>query len=496
MRGLYKAFLLIVLILMVAGSSLDESGDEVDSSFRSSPGKNRLLHESEENQEGEGEGEEEVDLSAIPGGILLFTCITVVMVILWLVNSRSSTVRKCAWKLCNATISVFIAVLYYSTQDVVLDHIFGPEEGEDSSSGGRLIIAFLHVTLWRATLLGFNIFMAKSGRVHTHFFKAWHAILAHILSFAGKEVVNSLLHVEPFSNSAGFALLSGAIALVAGLFYGVGTNCVQSRVVSKEAGEALHEITTDTNIDVASVCMGFCFVQLVRFAVTGDAPSAELLEFEQGSESHLSWIFPLMAIVLTIVAVILQKTQGMMREGGPCFKVAVFTKMILVLTVSWSFIYWGDVQIVPVVKSKFLGLVLEAVIYSTVVVFGIILLDMIMACNSHWLTMGKVIDLYIVGASWIAALPWEQTFDMASEAVATSFSIPHWITRLTVSVFIAAVVTPSWYYYIFPKTLEDNQLHDARTEGIQSASPAAPVVAEDPKSKTNTPYDDETTGSA
>merc|ERR1719215_2200668 len=105
------------------------------------------------------------------------------------------------------------------------------------------------------------------------------------------------------------------------------------------------------------------------------APSAELLDFGRDQDTDFLWIFPVIAIILSVAAVIVQKFQRGLAEGRPADVVANYIKMILVLTISWSFIYWGDMQIVPIVSSRFLGLVLEAVIYSTAVVLGIILLD-------------------------------------------------------------------------------------------------------------------------
>lgn len=461
---------------------LQEEGESRNSSALGSDGKeapgeggNAAVEASAVPAEGEGEEEEEtVDVSSIAGAVLLMTCLAIGMILLSLLNCRNERIRYSTWKLVNAVVSVFVACCHHSAVDVVLDDWLGPEEAEDTPSTQRVMAATVHFIFWVAFLVTINILMARCGRALTMSFTAVNQVFSHICSFGAQGCVNALMHADPFDVNASYGLLATILFFCVLLLIGAIGKRLIVQIIPADCADIVRDAQTELELDVVSVATGFSLVQTCRFAFTNEVPTAELLQGAQSPELGESLGVAGCGILFAVMALVLLGVQTRLgiRKNIGC----ELSKLTCVLSSVWFWIFWGDMQIGTIPDIKFLGLVLMATVYSAAGVLGVVALEAIGMIRPAWIS-GEAVDLAIAGFSWIVALPWEQVFDVASEAIAKSqqtISAP--TTKLIVSVLMAAIVAPPWFLYILPRTIEEEKEIEAEeaqaTYGQDSTAPA------------------------
>lgn len=405
------------------------------------------------------------------------TCLAIGMILLSLLNCRNERIRNTTWKLVNAVVSVFVAVLYHATVDVVLDNTIGPEEAKDTPPAARVLAATGHFMSWVVLLVTINILMARCGRARSRTFAAVNALFCHICAFAAQGWINALMHADPFDLNAGYGLLATVVLFCLLVLIGAFVKPLIVQLIPADSADPMRDAQTELEIDVVSVATGFAIVQAFRFTFTNEVPTAELLKASKFPELGESLGVAGCGILCAVMAQVLLKVQKRLGIKHLSFELA---KLTAVLTSAWFWIFWGDMQIITLADSEFLGLTLMATIYSAAAVLGVLTMEVIVMARPSWISgegAQDAVDLAIAGFSWIVALPWEQVFDVASESLAKSqetISAP--VMKFIVSILMAAIVSPPWFLYILPKTLEEEEKIEAEeaqaTDVQDSTAPA------------------------
>jgi hypothetical protein len=268
--------------------------------------------------------------SAVSMSATLIGAISFIMCLYYFVNYDDTDIRQNSWEIISMTISIFCAVLFFSTfNDLVESNVIDPIFGKGDATKGALLVDMLHMLVWfgimqmlLACMSGAVTFPgcsdldeklkvtekemeqleetdgelfeeveeAKEGKEGN--MKCYAVLCAHITGFAANNAFGTLQAVY-FSSSPYAAALTPVVALFSML-------CLQRLMdniresVSKgddnktDVFEALwDEECEEAENDVMGLALSFTTVGALRFLITGCLPNQEGKEEECKVEEYL-----------------------------------------------------------------------------------------------------------------------------------------------------------------------------------------------------------------
>lgn len=238
--------------------------------------------------------------------LMLLGSISFMMGLFYLVNSEDDDIKRYAWKVVSATISIFCAVLLFQAfnglvEEYLIDDIcekFGLEEESEGAKLWECVVDIVQLVVW---LFLMQIVLAiSSGAVAEKsewFFqpknieeveimlKSYAVLFAHISGFAALNAWGSIQQ-----NVLGHTPLQSLLVIPIGV---VGLSLLYKGFAVVREGEALGDDgeldeyeeawideAQESEDDVAGLSLSFLTVQVLRLAISGDLPN------EEGKENH------------------------------------------------------------------------------------------------------------------------------------------------------------------------------------------------------------------
>lgn len=294
-------------------------------SEESEEGANATEHETEGEEGGEegeeGEEEEEVSEASAAVAATLLGAVSFQMMLFYLTNHPDADMRKYTYKVLDATISIFCAVLLFSAINGYVE-LWVKSFGEENEAVfatiinlGEVVVWFTFMQLAVAYLCG--IFQSSiqrhegEGVTMPKTVEAWEALdkkskmavkhklselekkcgsyatlLAHITGFASINAFSNMQQLDFFRQSVGHSLLVVPIAWVVLTILQRITDTIRERKIGDIRDlfeDSWDDETEEAENDVMGLTISFLITQTCRFGVTGKLANAE------GAEEHGAW---------------------------------------------------------------------------------------------------------------------------------------------------------------------------------------------------------------
>mmetsp|Transcript_13229 Transcript_13229/g.29402 ORF Transcript_13229/g.29402 Transcript_13229/m.29402 type:complete len:619 (+) Transcript_13229:71-1927(+) len=296
--------------------------------------------------------EEEFSEADFAVGITLIASISMVMLVFYLIHSQDADIRMYAYQAVNSTISIFCAVLFFSSFNDIFERVFVPEDLKYQPL--RVFFKILFLVFWfmcmqyvlgkcslamneekKKELEEQHIARAKSDMLRQVVLdlKGPGMLMAHMAGFAAINAFASLQNMSGFNSNAFsvFLAIPCAAAFMLGMFQL--TNSLRTRISQRGDGsekpddfeKLWFEETQEAENDVLALCISFMLAQALRFATTGVLPNDEGEE-EETLWEHSCWdslvlfLFALVAIAGSVGVFMLvgrdQRLQELEEESS------------------------------------------------------------------------------------------------------------------------------------------------------------------------------------
>jgi len=281
--------------------------------------------------------EEEKDKKASPLALGISTTllgtVMFVIVLMYAINHHDNDMRKHTYSTIVSTISIFCAVLIFSTCNDMLGEL-GQQLGFDSHqmcmvNMGHMLTWYMLMQLFLAYVCGvigsFNSKSRTEYEKENNFelnVKCWAQLLAHLTGFASINAWGSLQQLPYFRESPAKTMLILPAGMVGSFVLQRITDTVRTRVAAMDGEVDESEKTWDEEAeecedDVQGLTLSFNAVQSIRYLVASTLPNAEgeweVLEvMENGCWRFMGQIF--LAGVIGAVGVVLVIALGLLVE--------------------------------------------------------------------------------------------------------------------------------------------------------------------------------------
>lgn len=471
-----------------------------------------------EGGEGEGEGEEEPTAAGVAIAATLMVSISFVMCLYYFISYPDEDIQEIAWFTISRTISIFCAVLLFSSlNDLAETYIIAPVFGEDPSSLGALLVDFCHMMFWFIVMQIVCAFMSGAAgpwKVDGDEFKefsdekqedlmrakkcnmaCYAMLLAHITGFASINCFMTLQQQPFFRATWGTALLVVPIVFVFMSLIQLGTDCVREHIAhmdddgKDEFEELWDEECEVSENDVMGLTLSFVTVSALRFMITGCLPNQEGKEEVCAVEEYIYFhttdqkvalmglgvAFTILIFVLRLIWPDCLEPKAIKQrpsEEQEVWKVLkrLFEGVYFAVCMAFSWTFFYGTQMIFAGMSAFEGRVeilsvTIALVLSLVCMTGLIPLDMLADSDCTGPKCDAAIRSVMSAMGLLIGFSWEQTFDesvwaisMKTEGSDIPFINSH-STKFLLSVFCAVLLVPAWKMYMLPYIVAEGWLY-------------------------------------
>jgi hypothetical protein len=418
------------------------------------------------------------------------------MTVYYMLNHYDLDVRRYSYKVLNCTISIFIAVMIFSSWNDVIQQYFGYEEMDTVT---KTIFNAVHTLIWFLVLQTAVAVMAKCHKTaedrdaiinDLHMMKevelnmhSWAQLLAHITGFAAINFWGSLQQTDFFRQNAFTAFLVVPLALLVNLVGQRGTDFVRESYallgdgVKDELETCWDDEVEESENDVTGLSISFLISQAIRFGICGSLSNQEGEESSAVETNHtfeqcvsLFGAGIIFIVLFATFKVHLSKEEDEHRHemelesddrhpiakgvdaltGGERFGEMII--VILNMCMAWSFFFGSRWALA---SSGLLGD--DMVLIPLCLAVVITLLGMVMTIGldviSNWDYTTKytdeVIELIVEAIGILIGFAWEQIFDASVAAIASRTSNPTEM-KFGLAICVSILVIPAWRRFMLP----------------------------------------------
>lgn len=438
----------------------------------------------------------------------LIGSISFIMCLYYFINYDDEDIKEMAWQTINVTISIFCAVLFFSSfNDLAEAYVIDPIFGENKL--GALGVDFVHMLLWFSIMqysLAILSGAAGPNSIDIEAFEkldeeeqeeikeskevdmACYAVLcAHITGFASINAFGTLQMVF-FSSSPGMAMLTPLIALIFMLFLQRITDEIRTKISMGDDGEMdefekmWDEECEEAENDVMGLALSFTMLNALRFWISGCLPNEEGKEEECPKtvpEEYLYHHTTYQKAMMISLGVAFALIIFVMRSNWPEWlepeairkmpksqrsamklksRLAEGIYVAISMCFSWS-LFFGCQMILAgftIFHEPELLAVTLAIGLSLSCMLGIIPLDKL--ADADWTDehADTAIRSIMSAMGLLIGFGWEQCFDASVDALAQKaddceFALvnPH-TAKLALTLFCSGLLIPAWKWYILP----------------------------------------------
>mmetsp|Transcript_42889 Transcript_42889/g.98395 ORF Transcript_42889/g.98395 Transcript_42889/m.98395 type:complete len:530 (-) Transcript_42889:92-1681(-) len=390
------------------------------------------------------------------------------MVVMYLVNSRASMVRRATWSIISATVCIFSAVLIFTSINEVTDSLFIGESANEHAEGHgheAPTVFALALDLSKACLL-YAILEATliKLRQHEKTLEAAAKIGAHVVGFALIEFFGTMQLMSPFSSSPLYSILIVVLAALLVVSISMACSYFRSHHFSEEERrhEEFIEVTAEAEDDYIGLLMGMLLCQVTKFVIVGEI--APLHGNPMGKTPMQVALLMLAALILSGLLVLVSSWQQKLVDGEASKRMrraAHVIEAIVAMSLGWHSLYAGQWLFWTLTSGEgvasgdvLVAGLLRFAVNAMVGVAAIFILDR--QCDYGWLPRRTVTAL--VGAvGLLLGLSWEQCVDTSVKGMHTI--MPHNIKFVDafVDMTLALFVVPAWALYIRPHANEGGE---------------------------------------
>mmetsp|Transcript_33227 Transcript_33227/g.72499 ORF Transcript_33227/g.72499 Transcript_33227/m.72499 type:complete len:516 (+) Transcript_33227:29-1576(+) len=397
----------------------------------------------------------------------------------YLFNFPDVDIRAQSWKVLSMTVSIFSAVLLYTSMKALLMEVLSVSSG---TIGRTILNLALFLVLFVTLQVALFFLKRKDQRMQL---AAASRLVAHL---AGFSAMYGFAGLQTFLEGSRSNLLSAILTTAAATVSTVGLALIASTVrnqiamaddgvIDDDEEEWMDEVR-DAENDVLSLSLGFLVMQCVRCYIAGELqpykpPDQPLPEITQAKTNQLLlWgtFFAGMTFISTwLVGRLKRYEEG---SGGTTFsatqsdhavdglaavRYAKVGQNVFAMAMAWTFLFWGEWQIYTagfngqrITGCLFLALGLLCL--SLVFVF---VLD---AAADREMLDPEALRSLILALGVLVGISWEKAFHVSVEEVAhigTVWGLDRALTCHMLGVSLAFLVIPAWRFYILPRSLDE-----------------------------------------
>lgn len=374
--------------------------------------------------------------------------ITFIMSLFYLVNHSDKDIRRAAYNMIQNTISIFCAVLSYSS---ITTYFFGHE-----------------IFVWEAYLIFLVLFVAIHSllpQLHSHESLEGASIMGgHLVGFAAADAFGALQRRPPFSTNMllvllpvlttilNMSLLDRAVKKLGKLFRRILRGRQHLTQEEREETHQLIEARENFEDDSLAFCVGYLLCQSAKYWSCGEmehihgTPTRKT----QGDAWKLIAWSVLLLVVLSVTSVLMKmsRTRGwhMSRRLGAL-------QMMASMAAAWSLLYVGEWQwmILFPDESASRSLMMLALVGTFIAIAAIFVLDFL---ADYEFAEPRSMRSIITCVSIAVGLSWEKAFHGAQHAVTASIPANRADqANLVISVLMVLAVLPAWRWYILPQAM-------------------------------------------
>lgn len=432
-----------------------------------------------------------------------------------LTNHSDKDMRKYTYQVINQTVSIFCAVLMFSTFNDVVQEMFL----DGTSPERKFLVNMAHMLVWFILLQVLLAWVCgvigkepESIEEVEADAKCFGTLLAHITGFASINAWGSLQQIAFFSATPAHAFLIIPISFVGQFLLQRSTDTLRWKVAmadgeTSEFEEKWDEETEEAENDIMGLTLSFNMIQVVRYANSNYLPDEEgqepmdILAGHTPLEIHRLWasavIFLISLCIMNYFAHPAEEghghgghgegehghaeghgghgipgghadghSPGGHSEGHSNAKKSFFEElkerswevMMLALTMgfAWCCFYSARMSLASIeLLQDNMVLAMALTLSISLVSFGLIrVLDLIADLDSTGPRVDHTIFQIIRALGLLVGFGWEQTFDQAVESISSSIARPH-LAKFVLAAFCVIVIVPAWYKYILPMAISD-----------------------------------------
>lgn len=393
----------------------------------------------------------EEEVATVTTAAMLLGMVSFIMVVFYLVNWHSHSVRKHSWRLISSTSSIFISVLTFQGCFTPIHHWLEPTLG----TLGVGCLAFFGC--WLCVQMQLYFHRERFGNI-----KALSTIGSHVTAFAAIFVTYRLAQLEVFSWSPWgvLAVMGISAACLFGLSW-LGWMCRLSVVLSDDdevdsCEEVWLEHCMDFEDDAAMMCLGFLYSVFIRFLILGHMPVRQTSEDhhvdrESWREEGLMLIHCGISTVLVMVTTFFDNYCREQHFRHLITRTASLTKDFWAMSFAWCLLALGTSVVNKFPALDRYGEVMEHLLLALVLgALAVAVIFLFHACDHSLWSEHRSLRALNTAFGVLVGLSWEDTFDAAIEGLTEgSNSI---VRQSLLSLGMVLLSYPAWRLYILPRS--------------------------------------------
>jgi len=438
------------------------------------------------------------DYGATATAIGLLFVVVVIPIVIFMALSPGP-ISDLVLKLVDTSISIFLAVLWFSAFSGVMDsqpvHRLFPFAEE-------VFVVVQVLVLYTLVMAVAYVWRDKELRL-----AAFGGCGAHYVAFAGIHATGEVQHeASKFSDETGHwwtFLVAGASFLILALVF----RASHLGWLRPLEHPKLDEAVEDIELDIIALTCSFAITQALRHALTGRYPEhhASLLQqalapspqvaaagpaalqlagcdghrhtpgaMHEVHEAWQRWFMLIWSLGLTAVAAVCLKYINAIGEYGGRYarKAAHLTRAMLVMCIAWGYLLWGEwvFNEVLFVGEPVVALMSFAVLTTLI---SLALISGLAQMDVGLRPVRQTVSISVTGASLVAAWSWERCFDAALDIIGERYQVGYGglVPKVALAFSIPLAILPVYVTYIKPRVMEAE-----RREDLQQHADAEAVV--------------------
>jgi len=387
---------------------------------------------------------------------LLFSCMILSAVLFAMTQTSLGLVAPYTLLAVENIVAVFVAVMMYQALDDITDQIL------DLSS--RTLSACIHAVFWLVVCA----FVAWQVRGRGRSLDVCCACGSHFVSFFSLHA--ALLTQEHYFSSSLALCFGGIVFAIAiltvlsllgyfvkrsmGVLPGNPSVGISTREIQDTNAEWLENVDDVENHFAGMVCSVMC-TMFVRFLILDRYPHFDGIQpgdTALHSASHrialLCYSAALVILTLCVMPLLSKMIDG---ERYILRRLAGFFKVLLTLSVAWSFLLWGQWEIYERHfhwSPMFARLVFSG-ICTVVLISGIFVVALLLSGRSRFVGVHAL--------ALITGFAWEENFNHSLDVVLIGHPSKH-LWKLAIAFGVALIILPIWAAYLKPLTTNLDKL--------------------------------------
>jgi hypothetical protein len=436
--------------------------------------------------------DKDVKSTATAIGVMLLGMVTFTMSLFYATQFPDSDVRHATWLTLSEAISLFCAVLLFTSFKDLMVLQFGETGGSHDGipNTKTMIISFIRLLL---AFWGVQLLLMKYR--HTDLpLKAWGSIGGNFVAFACIDSFGMIQQFTPFRDNPANAFLGAVIGGFLILCMCISAHVVRDYVMTYDDGVIKeHEANWNEQCKAvenqfASICLGLLVSVVIRYSIAGSLPAIWGSPHNKTQDQvnilfgvSLGMAVPVFAMSLTVSA--LASHSGAIPA---IVRAANVTQLILSMCMGWSLVFCGQWQFWSATKGKGVGMgdkmtarMIDALIMSYISFGFILCLDFI--ADKMQVARGgfnAVSNAFVLGLG----VAWQGAFSEALNALSHRFEdrTTRAYMDCLLTLVLCAIVLPAWVMYMLPKALAGPQpLEDDKEKETKTGEEGEEKVADE-----------------